>query len=149
LVIDFKEGANFAFDKAALGADAKKEIDSFLSDTKGDLASSESSIFLVAGHTDNIGPQEYNYDLGRRRAEGVARYLISQKQIDPLRVATVSYGKDNPASDNNTPQGRAKNRRVEILVYRDAVTSTTSAAAAPTPLADAGNVRSAGEMTQR
>jgi outer membrane protein OmpA-like peptidoglycan-associated protein len=149
LVIDFKEGANFAFDKAALGADAKKEIDSFLSDTKGDLASSEGSIFLVAGHTDNVGPQEYNYDLGRRRAEGVARYLITQKQIDPLHVATVSYGKDNPVTDNNTPQGRAKNRRVEILVYRDALTSTPSTAAAPTPLADAGNVRSAGDaMTQ-
>lgn len=139
LVIDFKEGANFAFDKAALGPDAKKEIDSFLSDAKGDLASSEGSIFVVAGHTDNVGPEEYNYELGRKRAESVARYLMTQKNIDPLRVVIVSYGKNNPADDNNTPQGRAKNRRAEILVYRDAISSSPIASAAPKPLADSNS----------
>jgi len=151
LVIDFKEGANFAFDKAVLGADAKKEIDSFLSDTQGDLASSEGSIIIVAGHTDNVGPEDYNYELGRRRAEGVARYLMTQKNIDPLRVVPVSYGKNNPAADNNTQQGRAKNRRVEIMVYRDGLTSTPTAAADVTkPLADSGNARPArDDLAQR
>jgi len=150
LVIDFKEGANFAFDKAALGADAKKEIDSFLSDTQGELASSEGSIFIVAGHTDNVGPEEYNYELGRRRAEGVARYLMTQKKIDPLRVVPVSYGKNNPAADNNTPQGRAKNRRVEIMVYRDGISSTPTAAAdVSKPLAHSGSALRAGDDLAR
>ena len=148
LVIDFKEGANFASNDAMLSAPAKREIDSFLSDSKNDLGASESAIFLVAGHTDNVGPQEYNYELGRKRAEGVARYLITQKRIDPLRVATVSYGEDKPATDNDTRQGRAKNRRVEIMVYRDAVTSASSSS--PTPQANAGNIQSAGNsVTQR
>jgi hypothetical protein len=53
--------------------------------------------------------------------------------MDPLRVVTVSYGKTAPAAENNTAQGRAKNRRVEILVYRDAI---TSAAAGATPQAE-------------
>jgi hypothetical protein len=48
--------------------------------------------------------------------------------MDPLRVVTVSYGDTAPAAENNNSQGRAKNRRVEILVYRENITSTASAA---------------------
>ena len=140
-MIDLREGATFAVNNATIPAAAKKEIDGFLSDLKGDLAGAEGAIFLVAGHTDSVGSEEYNYELGRRRAESVARYLITQKNIDPLRLATVSYGKSNPATDNNTPQGRAMNRRVEIMVYRDGVVSTPSAAAPATPAADAGSAQ--------
>jgi hypothetical protein len=49
----------------------------------------------------------------------VSRYLITKKNLDPLRVVPVSYGQSAPVEDNKTPQARAKNRRVEILVYRD------------------------------
>lgn len=149
LVINFRDGANFAFNSAMVQAEAKKEIDSFLSDLKGDLAPAESSIFLVAGHTDNQGPEDYNYDLGRRRADGVARYLLTQKSIDPLRVMTVSYGKNNPTADNNTPQGRAQNRRVEIMVYRDSITSMPEASAKATPGSEADQAAPAGEALTR
>ena len=74
LVIDFKDGANFAFDKAALGADAKKEIDSFLSDTQGDLASSEGAIFIVAGHTD---PQQLARHRDHRCRASVRSWRLS------------------------------------------------------------------------
>ena len=74
---------------------------------------------MVAGHTDNAGAEDSNYDLGKRRADAVSRYLITKKSIDPLRVVSVSYGENAPAADNSSPQGRAKNRRVEILIYRD------------------------------
>jgi outer membrane protein OmpA-like peptidoglycan-associated protein len=149
-VVDLKEGATFAINVATLPADAKRGIDGFLSDLKGDPAGMEGAIFLVAGHTDNVGSEDYNYELSRRRAEGVARYLITQKSVDPLRVVTASYGMSTPVADNNTQQGRAKNRRVEIMIYRDGVTSTQTAAAAFTPLADAGSVQPAGEvLTQR
>jgi hypothetical protein len=70
--------------------------------------------------------------LGKRRADAVSRYLILQKKVDPMRVMPVSYGESTPASDNSTAQGRAKNRRVEILVYREGITSTPTVAAAPT-----------------
>lgn len=135
-VIDMKEGANFAFNSAALPAQAQKEIDGFLSDLKGDAAGADGTIFLVAGHTDNVGSEEVNYELGKRRADAVSRYLITQKKVDPLKVVSVSYGESAPIQDNSTGQGRAKNRRVEILVYRDGITSAPSAAAAPSPQAE-------------
>ncbi|HXV78809.1 MAG TPA: OmpA family protein [Candidatus Binatia bacterium] len=135
-VIDLKEGANFAFNSAALPAQARKEIDGFLSDLKGDATEADSAMFLVAGHTDNVGSEDYNYELGKKRAEAVTRYLITQKKMDPLKVITVSYGENAPLQDNSSSQGRAKNRRVEILVYRDAITSTPSAVTAPSSPAE-------------
>ena len=128
VVIDMKDGANFAFNSSNLPAQAQREIEGFLSDLKGDLTS-DSAIFVVAGHTDNVGADGYNYDLGKKRADAVSRYLITQKKVDPMRVMPVSYGESAPVSDNSTPQGRAKNRRVEILVYREGITSEPSVAA--------------------
>ena len=131
LVIDMKDGANFAFNSANLPPQAQHEIDSFLSDLKGDSSSADGIVFMVAGHTDNVGPDEYNYELGKKRADSVSRYLITKKNMDPLRVVSVSYGQSAPVENNTTPQGRAKNRRVEILVYRDGITSNAATAAAP------------------
>ncbi len=131
LVIDMKEGANFAFNSRALPPQARKEIDGFLSDLKGDIEAGENVVFLIAGHTDNSGDEDYNYELGKRRADAVSRYLVTQKNLDPLRVVTVSYGEHSPVADNKTREGRAKNRRVEILVYREAMNVNTSAASIP------------------
>jgi outer membrane protein OmpA-like peptidoglycan-associated protein len=127
-VIDMKEGTNFAFNSSNLPASARKEIDGFLSDLKGDQAAMDNAVFLVAGHTDNVGSEDYNYELGRRRADAVSRYLVTQKNMDPLRVVSVSYGKSAPLTENNNAQGRAKNRRVEILIYREAISSDTNTA---------------------
>lgn len=129
IVIDMKDGANFAFNSSSLPASAQREIDGFLSDLKGDTG--EGATFVVAGHTDNVGSEEYNYDLAKKRADAVGRYLITQKKLDPMRVIPVSYGESNPASENSNPQGRAKNRRVEILVYREGITSQPAVASAP------------------
>ena len=128
LVIDMKEGANFGFNSSVLPPQARKEIDGFLSDLKGDLSGGENAVFLVTGHTDNAGSEDYNYELGRRRADTVSRYLVTQKKMDPLRVVTVSYGENVPVAENSSRDGRAKNRRVEILVYREAINSNTAAA---------------------
>ena len=135
-VIDMKEGANFAFNSVNLPAQAQKEIDGFLSDLKGDAAGADGTIFLIAGHTDNVGSEDVNYEIGKKRADSVSRYLITQKKMDPLKVISVSYGESAPLQDNSTGQGRAKNRRVEILVYRDGITSAPSAAAAPSSQAE-------------
>ena len=134
LVIDMKDGANFAFNSANLPQEAQREIDSFLSDFKGDAAGGDGMVFMIAGHTDNVGAEDYNYELGKKRADAVSRYLITKQNLDPLRVVSVSYGESAPVEDNKTAKGRAKNRRVEILVYRDGVTSAQPAAAAQ-PLA--------------
>jgi peptidoglycan-associated lipoprotein len=149
-VIDMKEGANFAFNSVALPAQAQKEIDGFLSDLKGDAAGADGTIFLIAGHTDNAGPEDYNYEIGKKRADAVSRYLITQKKVDPLKVVSVSYGESTPLHDNSTSQGRAKNRRVEILVYRDGITSAPSTAAAPSSQPEPRTSQQTGErLSQR
>ena len=135
VVIDMKDGANFAFNSSSLPPQAQREIDGFLSDLKGDVAGADGTIFLVAGHTDNVGNEEYNYELGKKRADAVSRYLITKKSMDPMKVIPVSYGQSAPVSENNNAQGRAKNRRVEILVYREGITSQAAAPAPQQPVA--------------
>jgi outer membrane protein OmpA-like peptidoglycan-associated protein len=122
-VLDMREGAHFAFNSWRLPDQARKEIDGFLSDLKGDPAGMDGTVILVTGHTDNVGPEEYNFTLGQKRAEADSRYLVTQKQMNPLQIVTVSYGPSAPLVDNKTPQARAQNRRVEILVYREAISS--------------------------
>ena len=133
IVIDMKDGANFAFNSASLPPQAQREIDGFLSDLKGDVAGADGTIFLVAGHTDNVGNEEYNYELGKKRADAVSRYLITKKSMDPMKVIPVSYGQSSPVAENTNAQGRAKNRRVEILVYREGITSQATAPAPQQP----------------
>ena len=126
-VLDLREGANFAFNATSLTDQAKREIGAFFSDLKGDVEEMNSAVYLVAGHTDSVGSEDYNYELGRKRAESVARYLITHKKVDPLRVIPASYGKSAPLADNASREGRSKNRRVEILVYKEAIASASSA----------------------
>lgn len=130
VVIDVKDGAIFGFGSAQLPNQAKKEIDATLNDLKAQPGGLDGTTIVVAGHTDNAGGTDYNYDLGQQRAAAVARYLTAKTATDPLQVIPVSYGESAPLSTNHTPTGRAKNRRVEILVYRDVVTSSPTAPAA-------------------
>jgi len=126
LTIDMKGDANFEFNSAALTDEAKQKIDGFISSLKSDLASSDTAVFLVAGHTDNKGSDDVNYEFGKRRADMVSRYLVTQKKINPLRIVTASYGETTPVADNNTRDGRAQNRRVEILMYRETINSNAA-----------------------
>jgi outer membrane protein OmpA-like peptidoglycan-associated protein len=119
LALGVKEGVNFATDSASLTTKTQRTIDRFLRT----VAEPKDAIFLVAGHTDNTGSENHNYTLGQKRAASVVRYLITQKGLDPLRVTVASYGDRIPVDSNATPQGRLKNRRVEILVYKEVITS--------------------------
>jgi outer membrane protein OmpA-like peptidoglycan-associated protein len=126
LAEDEKEGATFAYKSSKLTDKSMKEIDSFISGLKSDLTGSSNVVFLVAGHTDGKGTEDVNYQLGKKRADAVAQYLITEKKIDPMHVVTVSYGKSAPVADNKTKDGRAKNRRVEIQVYREVINTNIS-----------------------
>ena len=70
---------------------------------------------LVEGHTDSAGPEEYNWDLSRRRAESVTNYLVN-KGIDKSRFTTKWYGETQPKATNETAEGKAQNRRVELAI---------------------------------
>jgi outer membrane protein OmpA-like peptidoglycan-associated protein len=69
----------------------------------------------IEGHTDSTGDAARNLDLSRRRAEAVKNVLVAQFQIDAGRLTAEGFGASRPAAPNDTPQGRATNRRVEFL----------------------------------
>ena len=69
----------------------------------------------VIGHTDNTGTAAYNQDLSQRRASAVASILMSGG-VNPGRIAAFGRGENQPVASNLTPEGRAQNRRVEILI---------------------------------
>src|ERR1700722_10951597 len=94
-----------------------------LGDLQGapDAGTTSGRIFVVAGHTDSIGSEDYNYELGQRRADRVAGYLVGKEGVDPTQVRVVSYGASKPVADNGTSGGRRSNRRVEILVYQEKI----------------------------
>ena len=69
----------------------------------------------VEGHTDNIGGDVYNLDLSKRRAAAVKEALVSQYNIAPDRLLTNGFGASRPVAPNDTLEGRARNRRVELV----------------------------------
>jgi len=69
----------------------------------------------IAGHTDSIGSDAYNDDLSRRRAQSVANYLMT-RNVNGQRLMTIGGGERYPVASNETEEGRAQNRRVEISV---------------------------------
>src|SRR5271163_601007 len=136
LVLDSTNGPTFASGSAALTANGKREINGFIEDLEGpaNAAAAPGRIFVVAGYTDNVGGESYNYQLGQRRAEGVAGYLVGKEGVDPTQIRAVSYGESRPVADNSTARGRRTNRRVEILVYQEKITTE-----AERPVVDARN----------
>jgi len=70
---------------------------------------------LIEGHTDAVGDAAHNLDLSRRRAEAVQAVLTTQFGVDAARLTTVGVGSARPIQSNDTPQGRAQNRRVEFV----------------------------------
>ena len=72
----------------------------------------------IAGHTDSVGQDEYNMNLSKERAQSVAKYLQG-KGIAPSRFVVEWFGETKPIADNNTAEGRQKNRRVEMEVIFD------------------------------
>jgi len=123
LVLDSEHGPTFATGSSNLTPDAKHQIDGFLQDLEGPAGSASGRLFVIAGHTDNVGGEDLNYALGQRRADRVAGYLVSKDRIDPTQIRVISYGASKPIADNGTSSGRRTNRRVEILVYQETIST--------------------------
>jgi len=119
LVIRVMESA--AFDPGS--ADLKPQMFDVLSVLAHELGDIPNPV-LVEGHSDNtpIATPRYpsNWELSTARSTGVVRYLVEQLAVDPARVSAVGYAEYRPIATNQTPQGRAKNRRVDIIILRDA-----------------------------
>lgn len=100
----------FGFDKSILTADDKSQLDGFANQ----LGTAKSFILEVTGGTDTTGPADYNYQLSQRRADAVVQYLAAKYNIPAHRFYLIGIGKDQQVADDNTKEGRQKNRRVEV-----------------------------------
>ena len=69
----------------------------------------------IAGHTDNVGNDQVNLILSKKRAEAVRDYLVS-KGVPADRIRTLFFGETQPIASNDTEEGRQKNRRVEMTI---------------------------------
>ena len=78
----------------------------------------EGSAFSVEGHTDSFGSDASNNDLSQRRADAVRAYLLSQTGLPENRIAAIGYGESRPIATNDTAEGRAKNRRIDLVIRR-------------------------------
>lgn len=96
-------------------ADVKPESGPTLKEIAKLLRQNPKLKLYVVGHTDNVGTLAYNMDLSGRRAEAVASVLVSKYGIDAGRLHAVGVGFLAPVASNKTEQGRAKNRRVELV----------------------------------
>lgn len=74
------------------------------------------SQLMLEGHTDSVGSTAYNQTLSQDRADAVKRVLIRHFQIDPTRIGTIGMGESQPVADNDSEDGRARNRRVEAII---------------------------------
>lgn len=92
------------------------EAEARLAELTQRLRAENRNVYLeIQGYTDATGDAGRNRELGNARAEAVRRYL-SQNGVALNRMATISYGEDQPIADNSTREGRAQNRRVAIVV---------------------------------
>ncbi len=93
-----------------------REVESYLDDVAAQVKKNNQKISLV-GHTDNIGEDASNYNLGLRRANIVKDYLI-KRGVVPSKILASSKGEKSPIASNDTDAGRAKNRRTELKIIK-------------------------------
>ncbi len=106
-------GILFDFNKYNLKKEAREVLDAVVKQ----LQNIPYTLIVVAGHTDDIGSETYNYRLSLKRAQSVANYLKA-KGIPSDAIKTIGYGEKRPRVPNDIPEHRAMNRRVEIVVKK-------------------------------
>lgn len=117
LVVTVLDRVLFDSGKAELKSTSLQTLDKVAEILKGKV---EDNRIYIEGHTDNI-PIKYsgwksNWELSAERAIEVIHYFVDEKALDPNRMAAVGYGEYKPVSDNDSTEGRGKNRRVEIVI---------------------------------
>lgn len=113
LVVNMPQDLLFATDSAALRPDLMQDLKAIANN----LQQYPNSQIEIVGHTDNTGSSAYNQDLSQRRAVSVAN-VLREAGVPNARIAAFGRGEDQPLpnASNLTPEGRAQNRRVEIII---------------------------------
>jgi outer membrane protein OmpA-like peptidoglycan-associated protein len=120
MVITLSGGVLFATNKAELLPTAQVKLQEV---GKALTQQDKDARIVVEGHTDAQGADDMNLALSQRRADAVKTYLVSQG-IAADRITAVGIGEVRPIADNKSPEGRANNRRVEIIVQPASTAST-------------------------
>jgi outer membrane protein OmpA-like peptidoglycan-associated protein len=102
----------FEFDSDKLNSEGKTKLDSLFRN----LVKEELDSIRIYGHTDSMGPKDYNLDLSYRRAKAIGK-VLSENNLSAYVSAVKGYGDQLPRSSNATDSGRKKNRRVEVIIY--------------------------------
>lgn len=103
----------FKFDRHELNPELFSALDTLV----GKIPRAEGTTLALIGHTDNAGADDYNLELSLRRAESLAAYL-RKKGLGDYILTVSGEGEKRPAHPNDTPEGRRRNRRVEIIIYK-------------------------------
>jgi len=114
----------FESGKATLTANLKEN----LAKIAGILIVYKEPNIIVEGHTDNVGQKEYNQKLSEDRAHAVRNYLVEQG-VTETRLTAVGHGLDKPIADNSTKEGKAKNRRVDLVIQEKTLEDEAAEAA--------------------
>ncbi len=102
----------FKLNSAMLDPQYKDALD----ETANTLMQNPNAIIVLEGRTDSTGPKDYNVRLGERRIDAVRRYLAVEKGVPVYRIHEISFGAEKPLAENNTREGREKNRAVTITI---------------------------------
>jgi len=113
IVVTFDENSGVYFDTNKYNINANSE--KMLTKLASILVEYPDTNVLVVGHTDSSGADEYNMTLSKNRANSVTTFMTS-KGLDTARFTTKWFGEEQPIADNATPEGRAKNRRVNLAI---------------------------------
>jgi OOP family OmpA-OmpF porin len=132
------EGIFFEFNKDKIQKKSIKTLDAAVAVLK----QFDDIRIEISGHTDDVGTDEANLDLSRRRAEAVKKYMVDQG-VDPARIETIGYGRSKPIDTGKSSKARAKNRRIEFRVI--VVDKSGTATVMPNPANDPAAVEEAAE----
>jgi outer membrane protein OmpA-like peptidoglycan-associated protein len=105
----------FKFDGSELTDEARAKLD----ELAGEVKDSKNYVLEIKGFTDRTGDEKYNLGLSHRRSETVVRYLSQQHQVPLFRMFVLGLGESGEVQDNKTREGRAANRRVDIVLMRN------------------------------
>jgi len=134
-------GILFDLDKATLKAESTRQLQHVITL----LLQNPDLVLEVQGHTDNQGEDDYNLELSQRRAETVTTYL-TLFGVAPQRLTSKGYGETSPVDTNDTEEGRAKNRRVELVEKQATAASSEPEAAESSSDGDIRSYRAAIKM---
>jgi outer membrane protein OmpA-like peptidoglycan-associated protein len=106
------EGVYFETGQAILKKESFKALDAVI----GVMKDNPTCKLKISGHTDNVGEDDANMQLSKDRAQAVEQYLETKGGLNADRFIVLGYGVTRPVASNDTPEGKAKNRRVEFVV---------------------------------